>query len=273
MTATNKEVDNAKSQNLTKSSSPFISMITGEKKSKVESDAIYDTDTQIKQTQDRIWKALKRRYQYDSNLDSGQNFLKNHVNSKIPLVILYVDLVGSTNLSMTIPVDKLVTIIRAFTYEMSLAVYRYGGFVLKYVGDAVIAFFPSLSNKFVVCDRAVRCGMSMLTVIKNGLNPILNQYDYPDLSAKIGIDEGENIIVQYGHDETSPLDILGYCMSVSSKMTSLTKSNNITIGDDVYVRLHPELRQKFVKVNYSAREWNYVSKRTGELYKLYTLKY
>jgi adenylate cyclase len=56
-------------------------------------------------------------------------------------------------------------------------------------------------------------------------------------------------------------------------MTSLTKSNNITIGDDVYVRLHPELRQKFVRVNYSAREWNYVSKRTGELYKLYTLKY
>ena len=112
----------------------------------------------------------------------------------------------------------------------------------------------------------------MLTIIKNGLNPILNQYDYPDLSAKIGIDEGENIIVQYGHDQKSPLDILSYCMSVSAKMTSLTKSNNITIGDDVYVRLHPELRQKFVRVNYSAREWNYVSKRTGELYKLYTLK-
>ncbi len=112
----------------------------------------------------------------------------------------------------------------------------------------------------------------MLAIIKNGLNPILNQYDYPDLSAKIGIDEGENIIVQYGHDQNSPLDILSYCMSVSAKMTSLTKSNNITIGDDVYVRLHPELRQKFVRVNYSAREWNYVSKRTGELYKLYTLK-
>jgi len=183
-----------------------------------------------------------------------------------------VDLVGSTNLSMTLPVDKLVTIIRAFTYEMSLAVYRYGGFVLKYVGDAVIAFFPSLSNKYVVCDRAVRCGISMITIIKNGLNSILNQYDYPDLSAKIGIDEGENIIVQYGHDENSSLDIISYCMSVSAKMTSLTKSNNITVGDDVYVRLHPELRQKFVRVNYSAREWNYVSKRTGELYKLYTLK-
>ena len=40
----------------------------------------------------------------------------------------------------------------------------------------------------------------MITVIKNGINPILNQYDYPDLAIKIGIDEGENVIVQYGHD-------------------------------------------------------------------------
>ena len=33
----------------------------------------------------------------------------------------------------------------------------------------------------------------MITNIKNGNNPILNQYDYPEL--KIGLDEGENIIV------------------------------------------------------------------------------
>ncbi|HVD08709.1 MAG TPA: hypothetical protein VNB67_09710, partial [Nitrososphaeraceae archaeon] len=82
MTTGNKQVDKIKSP-----------MITGENKGKLESEIIYDTDIQIKEIQNRIWKALKRRYQYDSNLESGQNFLKNHVNSKIPLVILYVDLV------------------------------------------------------------------------------------------------------------------------------------------------------------------------------------
>ena len=82
MTRNNKEVDEVKTQNVTKRS-PFISMIADEKNGKLESEVIYDTDTQIKQTQDRIWKALKRRYQYDSNIEPGQNFLKNHVNSKI----------------------------------------------------------------------------------------------------------------------------------------------------------------------------------------------
>jgi class 3 adenylate cyclase len=54
---------------------------------------------------------------------------------------MYADLVGSTNMSMTLPVDKFVTIIRAFLYEMSCIVQCYRGYVLKYVGDAVIAFF------------------------------------------------------------------------------------------------------------------------------------
>jgi hypothetical protein len=102
---------------------------------------IVDAQTLVAQTQDRMWKALEGRYLYDSSLKDSQTFLFNHVNSKISLVIMYADLVGSTNMSMTLPVDKMVTIIRAFTYEMTSIVRSYGGYVLKYVGDARNCFF------------------------------------------------------------------------------------------------------------------------------------
>jgi len=46
-------------------------------------------------------------------------FLLNHVNLKIPPVIIYAGLVGSTNTSMTLPVDKIVAIFLVFTYEFS----------------------------------------------------------------------------------------------------------------------------------------------------------
>jgi adenylate cyclase len=88
-----------------------------------------------------MWSALKGNYRYNSSLKDSQAFLFNHVNSKISLVIMYADLVGSTNMSMTLPVDKMVAIIRAFTFEMSSIVRNYSGYVLKYVGDAIIAFF------------------------------------------------------------------------------------------------------------------------------------
>src|SRR5918999_254282 len=233
---------------------------------------IVDTQTLVSQTQDRMWKALKGNYRYNSSLKDSQGFLFNYVNSKVSLVIMYADLVGSTNMSMTLPVDKMVTIIRAFTFEMTSIVRSYGGYVLKYVGDAIIAFFPSGYNKLLACDKAVQCAKSMITVIKNGINPILNQADYPDLAVKIGVDEGENVIVQYGHDLSSLIDILGYSMSITAKITSLTKPNKITVGKDVYDVLHPEIRNKLVEVKQDTRSWKYTDRQTGELYKLYTLQ-
>lgn len=231
-----------------------------------------DSETLVSLTQDRLWRALKRRFQYDSTVKPGQEYLLNHVSSKIPLVILYADLVGSTNMSMTLPIDKLVTIIRAFTYEMSSVVYHHEGYVLKYVGDAIIAFFPASFNKLLACDRAVQCARSMITVIKNGINPILNQYDYPELNVKIGIDEGENVIVQYGDDKSSLIDILGYCMSIAAKITSLTPPNRVSVGEDVHKMLHPGLRSKFKEVSFSVDEWKYTERHTGQIYKVYTMQ-
>jgi adenylate cyclase len=38
----------------------------------------------------------------------------------------------------------------------------------------------------------------MVKVMSQGLNPILNEYDYPELGVRVGIDVGENLVVQYG---------------------------------------------------------------------------
>jgi adenylate cyclase len=56
-------------------------------------------------------------------------------------VILNVDLVGSTKLSMTHPLDRTTKMIQTFNQEMWLIVKEFGGFVLKYVRGVVIAFF------------------------------------------------------------------------------------------------------------------------------------
>jgi adenylate cyclase len=80
--------------------------------------ATNDAETPVAQTQEGLSKALKRHYQY-SQIQILVEFLLNHINSKIPPLIIYADLVGSTNTSMTLPVDKMVPIILAFTYEFS----------------------------------------------------------------------------------------------------------------------------------------------------------
>lgn len=83
----------------------------------------------------------------------------------------------------------------------------------------------------------------------------MNQYDYPELSVKIGIDEGENVIVQYGHDKSSPIDILGYCMSIAAKITSLADPNTI-----VYI-IHFIQMNKFEDVKYNTENGNILTNK------------
>jgi adenylate cyclase len=260
-----KEVDNVNAKILNR----IIGNSTKENENR--NDELVDLQTLFSQRQDRLWKALEERYQYNSSVKRGQEFLLNHVNSKVELVIMYIDLVGSTKMSMTLAVEQLVTIIRAFTHEISSVVESYNGYVLKYVGDAIISFFPCGFNKYLISDKSVQCAKSMINVIKNGINPILTKHDYPELSVKIGIDEGEDVVVQYGYDKSSLIDILGYSMNVAAKITSLTAANKISVGNVVYKLLHPTIQSKFELLSID-QGWKYVDRETGELYKVFTMK-
>ena len=76
------------------------------------------------------------------------------------------------------------------------------------MGDAVISFFPDRTNedKYPASGLSVGCGKLMINVIKEEINTIFKRYSYPELFAKIGIDAGENAIIQYGSEQSSPID-------------------------------------------------------------------
>jgi len=249
----------------------FKSLLDRYNSSQLTNKYIFDLQTLYLLRQNRLLDILNKRYQYDTSLKRGQEFLLNHINSKISLVVMYVDLVDSTEMSRDLPIDKLVTVIRAFTHELSSVIENYDGLILKYVGDGIISFFPSGFNKYLACDKAVQCAKSIIDIIKNGINPILSKCDYPTLSIKIGIDEGENAIIQYGYDKNSLIDIVGYSMNIAAKITALTNKNKISIGEDIYKLLHPTIQSEFHELILHTNEWKYTNRTTNKTYKVYTI--
>jgi adenylate cyclase len=247
-------------------------------------DAVVSVDLAIKHAQHSMWKALRGAVpEFNiSMVEEAQNVLENYAKSKVTFVILHIDIVGSTTMSMTIPVERLATIVQTFTQEMSLIIAAYGGYVLKYVGDSVLAFFPvNLEDKYLPCANAVNCARSMIKIIRAGLNPILNEYDYPEMGVRVGIDVGENVVVQYGwgtrlmavqdkREVKKPhFDILGYTISIATKMTTFAKDNQIVIGQVVYDLVDDSQKSTFKILPIGSEVWNYVSNNTGEIYGLY----
>jgi adenylate cyclase len=138
----------------------------------------------------------------------------------------------------------------------------------------------------------------MLKVAHGGLNPILNQYECPQMSIRIGIDMGENAIIQSGWDIHQGLmgeekdvnssntnardphrikkpvyDVLGYTTNLAVKMTGLANPNHMAIGQLVYAALDDDQKSTYKQLNISSKVWNYVNSSTGgNVYNVYTNK-
>ena len=234
----------------------------------ISSKRIVDTQTYIAETQARVWKALKRGLQFEATLDKSERYLRKHANTRKNFVVLIADLVGSTQMTRTLPVERLATIIQTFSQEMSFTILNFEGYVLKYVGDAVIAYFPADTNFYMASDTAVNCARSMVTILQQGINPILNQYDYPELKVKIGIDSGVHSVIQYGVGEKSHVDILGYGISMASKIAAVAKPDQIVTSESIYQGMHPSARTRFSEVKLDS-SWTFIDERTSEIYRLY----
>ena len=229
-----------------------------------------DSNTLIIKAQNRVLNSVKNGIEYPPFVDKSEEFLRNHVNSRVHIFVMYVDLVGSTNMSLSLPEEKVVTVISSFAQEMAYTVTQFGGYMLKFVGDAVLAYFNAENDLIYPADNIVNCAKSMLRVLTDGINPILTISGYPPLAAKIGIDHGQNIIVRYGSDKRkSHVDILGPSMNMAAKIQNMAKPNQLLIGGDVYTKLHPETQKSFTKKIFSKTKWKYHHRVTGELYPIY----
>lgn len=241
---------------------------------RVKQGTTVDSDTLLKNTQMRMWESLKGHYQYPNAQEVSYNFLKRNVFNRISAVILYVDLVGSTKLAMELPGRKLARIVSAFTQEMASLVVSYEGMVLKYMGDAVIGYFVAANNSLLAADKAVECAKSMVCIVKEGINPVLDQYYYPEMHVKVGIDYGESVVVKYGAGKRDfQMDLMGTPLNMASKIQAMARPDQILIGERVYSRLHPVTRKQFELVVWKDNVWKYYSLESGHIYDVYAYKH
>ena len=229
-----------------------------------------DSETLIKVAQKRVTNSIVNGVEYSPFKDNSEEFLRDHVNSRVHIFVMYVDMVNSTNITLSLPEEKIVKLITSFAQEMAYTVTQFGGYMLKFVGDAVLAYFNADNALIYPADNIVNCAKSMIRVLNEAINPVLSTSGYPTIAAKIGIDAGENMIVRYGSDKVkSHVDILGGSMNMAAKIQNMADPNQILIGGDVYARLHPETQKTFNQKMLSDLKWKYHSKKTGSIYPIY----
>jgi adenylate cyclase len=215
----------------------------------------------IAQSKTRVLESFEKGSGLNTKVEDPDIFLSKYIGTTLKLVVLYVDLVGSTLMTRSLPVNRLATIMQAFTQEMSIIVSKFGGQVLKFVGDAVVAYFPLGVSYSLAYNTAVDCSHSMIMVVQEAINPVISMHGYDELQLKIGLDTSEHSVIQYIIDEKPYADILGYGISMAAKLSSLANSNEVIISHTVYMGMHSSLRKKFSEVELDPRMWKYIDER------------
>jgi class 3 adenylate cyclase len=101
------------------------------------------------------------------------------------LTVMFCDLVGSTELSTRLDPEDLRSVIDAYHRCTTELVDRNGGFVAKYMGDGVLAYFGYPQADEHDAERAVRAGLGLLEAV-----PKLATAAGSPLNVRVGIATG-----------------------------------------------------------------------------------
>jgi len=190
----------------------------------------------------RLRKSIKQGFQYSHlNNATSNKHLREYVSKRIPLYVIFVDLVGSTKMSQKIPPAQLDDVIRSFSQELTIIIENYNGYILKFVGDAIVAYFIPKNNSKKTANDVIKCAQTIVDVAKISANPILNENHLPPLHLHMGVDFGSCSILLYGTDKKkSHIDIIGNTINMAAKMQAVAGVDEIVIGKNVYTKLRDQ---------------------------------
>jgi class 3 adenylate cyclase len=140
------------------------------------------------------------------------------------LTVMFCDLVGSTALSARLDPEDLRTIIAAYRRCCSELVERNGGFVAKYMGDGVLAYFGYPQAHEHDAERAVRAGLALIEAFGK------LRVEEP-LQVRIGVATGLVVVGDIvGSGEAQERGVVGETPNLAARLQSFAAPNAIVIG-------------------------------------------
>jgi adenylate cyclase len=144
------------------------------------------------------------------------------------VTIFFSDLAGFTSLSEKLPPEEVVAILNAYLERMTTVIMDNGGFVNKFEGDAIMAFWgaPLASS-----DQAAKAMLAALRCQEElaALNEDFAARDLPRLGMRIGINSGEVIVGNIGSRQRFEYTVIGDAVNLASRLEGINKQYGTTI--------------------------------------------
>jgi class 3 adenylate cyclase/tetratricopeptide (TPR) repeat protein len=143
------------------------------------------------------------------------------------VTVLFADMVGSTALSGKVDPELLAGLIRRYQDAAAGAIGRYGGFVAKFMGDGVLAYFGFPRAFEDAAERAVRAALGILAETGDIELP-----DHTRVQARIGIATGLVVVGEIiGVGTAQERTIVGETPNLAARLQALAGPDTILVSE------------------------------------------
>jgi class 3 adenylate cyclase/predicted ATPase len=154
-----------------------------------------------------------------------------HIMEEIPqaerrqLTILFCDLVGSTALSVRLDPEDLREVIQAYHAGVAEVVQQHSGFVAKYMGDGVLAYFGYPRAQEDAAEQAVRTGLALVDAVSR------LSAGGESLQVRVGIATGLVIVGDLlGSGAAQERSVVGETPNLAARLQALAEPGHVVIA-------------------------------------------
>ena len=161
------------------------------------------------------------------NPDSYYSTLKG---VRVPVTILFSDLIGFTTLSEKADPEALVAQLNEHLSRMTSVIFSNGGTLDKFIGDAIMAVWGNVRSLGMTQDakNCARAALAMRRELRQ-LNEKWRGEGRMGLGMGIGINQGEVIVGNIGSQERMDPTVIGDSVNLASRLEGLTRVYGVDI--------------------------------------------
>lgn len=167
---------------------------------------------------------------------------------ELQVAILFTDIIGFTKISEKMDPKEVLKLLSKYQTLMVDAIFRHGGSVDKFIGDAVMANFGTPKSSDNDAQNAFNCALTMNKKLREW-NLDRAKDNLPEISHRIGIHYGHCVVGNSGSEQRTEFAVIGDTVNVASRICDACKEfdTDFLISDSLANKIKLPAKSKRVK--------------------------